>query len=77
MLQMNAAIVIQRQAQRRSFRRVVARVRIQRSFRAHLCRRLLKSLMAAKTARDERERMDAAMARAEQEAARLRGLGGI
>ena len=75
-LQAQAAVTIQRQAKRRSFRTVVARVRIQRSFRAHLCRKLLRSLMAAKKAREEMERMRAAMAMAEQEASRLRGLGG-
>ena len=86
-----SAIKIQQAVRKWHFRRVVAAWRIERSFRAHLCHRLLKSLRSVRLAEEERERaaaemamMNAQMARAAaeaeqaaQEASRLKGLTAI
>lgn len=70
-----SATTIQRQYQRWHFRRVISAVRWQRSFRAHLCRRLLKSLQSVRLAEEsarlaaEQERQAKEWARRAQEEA--------
>ena len=70
-LQRKSATIIQSATRMWLFRRVIATVRVQRSFRAHLCRKLLKSLRSVRIADDQKSQALQRAQRAAEQVARM------
>ena len=70
-LELASATTIQRAVRKWRWRRFLASMRLQRSYRAHLCRKLLKTLRAVRLAHDQEQQAKEWARRAAEEVARM------